>query len=89
MHCRYIRDAGTPLFLYPALDVPISCQYCQGDLVPELQILPTLIPCLKLQGGGSGHLEFGTVVVYTCRRSCWTTSETKREEFVVVQCEKI
>uniref|UniRef100_A0A1B6CVA3 Programmed cell death protein 2 C-terminal domain-containing protein n=1 Tax=Clastoptera arizonana TaxID=38151 RepID=A0A1B6CVA3_9HEMI len=86
---RYIRDAGSPLFLYPALNIPRSCRHCKGNLVPEIQILPTIIPCLKLHDGTAGHLEFGSVYIYTCKKSCWTPGDSSKEEFVYVQCEKI
>lgn len=86
---RYIRDAGSPLFLYPVSDLPISCRHCQGELVYEMQILPTLIQRLQLVGGGVGHLEFGTVFILACRRSCWTTGDNMKQEYIIVQREKI
>lgn len=67
------------------------CVHCHNKMLFEMQVLPTLIPKLQLLGpGGEGvHLEFGTVLVFTCRQSCWTATDTWREEKVVVQAEKI
>ena len=57
----------------------------------EMQVLPSLIPKLRLLGpGGDGvHLEFGTVLVFTCRQNCWASADKWREEKVVVQAERI
>ncbi|XP_054266645.1 programmed cell death protein 2-like [Macrosteles quadrilineatus] len=84
---RYIRDGGAPLFLYPPSDVPRCCQHCHGDLVFELQLLPTLITRLQLSGSGSGHIEFGTVLVLSCLRSCWAVEDVARTEYILVQRE--
>uniref|UniRef100_A0A1B6KXX9 Programmed cell death protein 2 C-terminal domain-containing protein n=1 Tax=Graphocephala atropunctata TaxID=36148 RepID=A0A1B6KXX9_9HEMI len=84
---RYIREGGSPLLLYPAGEVPQRCQHCQGSLMFEVQLLPTLIPSLQLVGSGCGHIEFGTVLVMTCQRSCWLPQDTVRSEYVLVQRE--
>ncbi|PNF19059.1 hypothetical protein B7P43_G11701 [Cryptotermes secundus] len=88
---RYCRDGGAPLLLYPLQDFPVTCVHCHNKMLFEMQVLPTLIPKLQLLGpGGEGvHLEFGTVLVFTCRQSCWTATDTWREEKVVVQAEKL
>jgi len=88
---RYCYEGGYPLLLYPAQDFPVTCVHCHNKMFFEIQVLPTLIPKLRLLGpGGEGvHLEFGTVLVFTCLKSCWTTTDTWREERVVVQAEKI
>ncbi|RZF49093.1 hypothetical protein LSTR_LSTR008379 [Laodelphax striatellus] len=91
---RYCRDGGSPLFLYPPLDVPVRCRYCQGELVFELQILPTIISRLRLMTSATGvdqgeHLEFGSVFLFSCRRSCWTLGDSFREEQLYIQIEKI
>lgn len=84
---RYIRDSGTPLFLYPAEDVPQRCQYCASDLVYELQLLPTLISRLQLRGSGLGHIEYGSVFILACKQSCWNSQDDVRTEHVLVQRE--
>jgi len=58
----------------------------------ELQILSPLISYLKLKCGkdyhGSGHLEFGTALIYTCENNCWNEGDTYKYECVIVQEEK-
>ncbi len=80
----------------------INCNYCHGPTICEIQLLPTLIPSLKLvsdtQGaakneafaGGASDLEFGNVLVYTCLNSCWSDGENDyRRETVLVEAENI
>ncbi|XP_046674340.1 programmed cell death protein 2-like [Homalodisca vitripennis] len=84
---RYIREGGMPLLLYPISKMPQECKYCGGDLVFELQLVPTMISSLRLIGSGHGHMEFGTVLVLACQRSCWDPQTTERYEYVIVQRE--
>uniref|UniRef100_A0A1B6EQJ5 Programmed cell death protein 2 C-terminal domain-containing protein n=2 Tax=Cuerna arida TaxID=1464854 RepID=A0A1B6EQJ5_9HEMI len=84
---RYIREGGMPLLLYPTGKIPQQCQHCDGSLVFELQLLPTMISTLQLVGSGRGHIEFGTVLVLACQRSCWDPQDTVRPEYVIVQRE--
>uniref|UniRef100_A0A669BNS5 Programmed cell death protein 2 C-terminal domain-containing protein n=1 Tax=Oreochromis niloticus TaxID=8128 RepID=A0A669BNS5_ORENI len=73
---RYCRS-GKPLFISEppsnvAQLVP-ACGSCGGSRTFELQLMPAL-------------LEFGTVLVYTCTDSCWTSgSDSAVEEFCFVQ----
>ncbi|KAJ3627162.1 hypothetical protein MTP99_014561 [Tenebrio molitor] len=85
---RYNRD-GDSLLLYPLQGFQNKCSFCQGDVIFEFQILPTIIPKLKLTGDAKqcSRLEFGTVLVFTCRKSCWSTDTNLRHETVVVQSE--
>ncbi|XP_060877777.1 programmed cell death protein 2-like [Metopolophium dirhodum] len=89
---RYCRTGGKPLFLYEESE-PNECTNCQGKLLFELQILPSLITYLKLICGddhlGSGHLEFGTALIYTCENNCWNEGDTYKYECVIVQEEKL
>lgn len=89
LFCRYSRDEQSPLLMHPFHEALPKCQYCQGDLIFEFQILPTLIPKLRLVGDpcDGARLEYGTVLVFTCRQSCWSTDSTVQKEFVVVQAE--
>ncbi|KAK9881933.1 hypothetical protein WA026_018127 [Henosepilachna vigintioctopunctata] len=86
---RYCRDNEGPLFLYPQMDIVGKCQYCQAEKVFEVQILPTIIPILKLHSDAkpSTRLEFGTALVYTCKNSCWSLDTPVRQETVIVQKE--
>lgn len=87
---RYCRDVGVPLFLYPEQNLPSRCQHCHGEMVFEMQVLPTLISKLQLLGAPGGtHLEFGTVMIFCCKQSCWFPGEKVREEAVVVQAERM
>jgi pre-rRNA-processing protein TSR4 len=74
------------------------CQYCDGELVFEMQLLPALLSRLSLvakegecvMGESPGILEFGTVLIYTCRDSCWEPEVTShREEKIIVQAETL
>jgi len=89
---RYCRTGGKPLFLYEESE-PSKCTNCQGKLLFELQILPSLITYLNLICGddhlGSGHLEFGTALIYTCENNCWNEGDTYKFEHVIVQEEKL
>jgi len=89
---RYCRTEGKPLFLYEESE-PNECTNCKGKLLFELQILPSLITYLKLICGddhlGSGHLEFGTALIYTCENNCWNEGDTYKHECVIVQEEKL
>ncbi|KAJ3597117.1 hypothetical protein NHX12_003517 [Muraenolepis orangiensis] len=81
---------GEPLFLSdPPSDmahiVP-ACGSCGGRRTFELQLMPALVSLLHTCRGST--LEFGTVLVFTCRGSCWTppgSGGSPREEFVFLQ----
>lgn len=87
---RYCRG-GKPLFIAepPAnmSEVVSTCGSCGGPRTFELQLMPALVSFLQGKGNSSGtQLEFGTVLVYTCLNSCWTTSsDSVVEEFCYVQ----
>ncbi|NXQ62815.1 PDD2L protein, partial [Anthoscopus minutus] len=84
---RYSRG-GQPLFITcpPAnldQDIP-ACSNCGSSRVFEFQLMPTLVS--MLQSDSDLSVEFGTVIVYTCERSCWPTNhQTPLEEFIFVQ----
>ncbi|XP_065897913.1 programmed cell death protein 2-like [Dysidea avara] len=48
---------------------PPSCQYCGSPRVFELQLMAPLVYLLKTRS--QTDIEFGTVIVYTCFKSCW------------------
>lgn len=83
---RYSRDA-LPLLVAPICEQVPKCQNCGGDVICELQILPTLIPKLYLESGESTPIEFGNALVYTCTQSCWDTPDKMRIELIIVQQE--
>ncbi|NXP47604.1 PDD2L protein, partial [Heliornis fulica] len=79
---------GQPLFITcpPAninKGIP-ACDNCGSNRIFEFQLMPALVS--MLQSDSDLSVEFGTVIVYTCERSCWPTNhETPIEEFVFVQ----
>lgn len=96
---RYCRG-GEPLFISepPAhlAAAVMPCSSCGGPRTLELQLMPALVSLLQWTHdpcGGSGKeqdvgLEFGTVLVYTCTKSCWTAgSMSAMEEVCLVQAD--
>ena len=55
----------------------IVARYSEKVLMYRPQILPSLIPSLRLEGSeeAATAVEFGTVFVYTCLKSCWGDSQ--------------
>jgi len=86
---RYCR-AGEPLPLSrgPARPPPAAaCPHCGAPLQFELQLLPSLVSLLRVRGRAGPALEFGTVMVFTCSRSCWGEGDTPRQETLILQAE--
>lgn len=95
---RY-RRGGEPLFISkPQAHLAVMpCGSCGGPRSLELQLMPALVNLLQRRmdnggGGGGGEqdlgLEFGTVLVYTCMKSCWTAGSTSAvEEACLVQAD--
>ncbi|XP_041852999.1 programmed cell death protein 2-like [Melanotaenia boesemani] len=87
---RYCRG-GKPLFISKPpsnmAELVSACSSCGGPRTFELQLMPALVSLLQGKDGGSEtELEFGTVLVYTCTNSCWTSgSSLALEEFCYVQ----
>uniref|UniRef100_A0A674CGR3 Programmed cell death 2-like n=1 Tax=Salmo trutta TaxID=8032 RepID=A0A674CGR3_SALTR len=79
---------GSPLFLSdPPSDLPWikpGCRRCGGIRVFEFQLMPALVSLLQRTDDGSR--SFGTVIVFTCRNSCWSSGSTSPvEEFIYLQ----
>lgn len=83
---RYSRDTS-PLLPAPLTESVPKCPNCGSDTIPEVQILPTLIPKLRLENGDAAPIEYGNVLVFTCLKSCWDTPDKMRMENVIVQPE--
>jgi len=85
---RYERG-GDPLLirpLEPSDQVSVSaCSLCGGQRLFELQLLPPLIPSLKLTDGTPSPVEFGTVLIFTCANNC--LSGDLMEELVLIQAD--
>ncbi|XP_018420370.1 PREDICTED: programmed cell death protein 2-like isoform X2 [Nanorana parkeri] len=78
---------GQPLCISPldATSQPPPCPRCGSRRIFEFQLMPALVT--MLQGAKSDLLlEFGTVLIFTCERSCWEASDrTPVQEFCIVQ----
>uniref|UniRef100_A0A336MIW4 CSON002202 protein n=1 Tax=Culicoides sonorensis TaxID=179676 RepID=A0A336MIW4_CULSO len=85
---RYSREAA-PLLIGPLKETIQKCQNCGGDVICELQVLPSLIPKLKFENNEAVPIDFGNVLVYTCMKSCWDTPDKMRLEKVIVQQEEL
>ncbi|XP_076043501.1 programmed cell death 2 like trus [Oratosquilla oratoria] len=89
---RYCREEGAlPLWLYPPTqqDHLQKCCHCSGPLAFEMQLTPQLVLFLRVEGVIGTPLEFGTVVLLSCVRSCWAEGDTFRREALVVQHEVV
>lgn len=72
---RYCRG-GAPLWIADdpkPKEIP-NCEYCGGPRQFEFQIMPQLLTVLK-----EIKLDWGVLVAYTCKRSCTTGSNYKKE----------
>ncbi|XP_020840667.1 programmed cell death protein 2-like isoform X3 [Phascolarctos cinereus] len=79
---------GQPLFITcPSSDatgIP-SCSNCGSCRVFEFQLMPALVSMLK-NTLLDISVEFGTVLIYTCQKSCWPANhQNPVEEFCVIQ----
>lgn len=83
---------GTPLFMTPSSSgmssaIP-SCTNCGSSRVFEFQLMPALVSMLKTASSDDISVEFGTVLIYTCEKSCWLpTWQNPQEEFPCVQAD--
>ncbi|KAM4721965.1 programmed cell death protein 2-like [Rhinophrynus dorsalis] len=78
---------GAPLYMSPleaGSQFP-PCAQCGGRRVFEFQLMPALVNMLQ-SSATELLLEFGTILVFTCERSCWSTGDrTPVQEFCIVQ----
>ncbi|KAM9070500.1 programmed cell death protein 2-like [Sarcophilus harrisii] len=79
---------GQPLFITcpssDATEIP-TCSNCGSSRVFEFQLMPALISMLK-SNLLDISVEFGTVLIYTCQKSCWPANhQNPMEEFCVIQ----
>lgn len=80
--------SGEPLFLscptFEVSEVP-ACSGCGGQRTFEFQLMPALVSMLSSANLGLA-VEFGTILVYTCKQSCWPPNQQMpMEEFCVLQ----
>ncbi|XP_060109870.1 programmed cell death protein 2-like [Heteronotia binoei] len=79
---------GQPLLLTcPSSDLTTAvppCHNCQSKRIFEFQLMPALVSMLKNDEDLS--VEFGTVLIYTCEKSCWPVNHpVPLEECIFVQ----
>ncbi|XP_051545265.1 programmed cell death protein 2-like isoform X2 [Myxocyprinus asiaticus] len=88
---QVLRWSGSPLFI---MEPPSNfnqmvpcCGNCGSPRIFEFQLMPALVSLLcSADINSETALEFGTVLVYTCRNSCWKSGSTVPvEEFLFVQ----
>ena len=97
--CRYSWN-GEPLLISKNQQIPqhgeITCKSCDAPAVFEFQLMPPLVYMLQNNAQQSktaddaetGIVEFGTVLVFSCSKSCWDNREGSfREETVFVQAD--
>lgn len=77
---RYDRG-GKPLLIakHPKPEEIPPCQYCGGDRQFEFQIMPQMLSVLK-----ETKLDWGVLLVYTCKNSC-SSSRGYKGEFIFKQ----
>ncbi|XP_039619481.1 programmed cell death protein 2-like isoform X1 [Polypterus senegalus] len=81
---------GQPLFISaPPCNVNQMvpfCNNCGSCRRFELQIMPAMVSMLRSNNEDDLTVEFGTVLIYTCEKSCWPASNhTSLEEFLFLQ----
>ncbi|KAF9428883.1 Programmed cell death protein 2 [Podila epigama] len=91
---RYARmeyELVTPEPLYVSdIDVPKPedippCPDCQGPRTFEFQIMPQLINYLAIDHSAVDALDFGTVLVYSCKENCHVANKHYQHEIALVQ----
>lgn len=83
---RYWRGA-TPLYSSAEKLKPIpACEHCGGPRIAELQLTPPLLFYLKPRPSKSPvHIDFGTVIIYTCSANCTTSTKSLYKEHSILQ----
>ncbi|XP_057566574.1 programmed cell death protein 2-like [Hippopotamus amphibius kiboko] len=80
--------SGEPLFLTcPTSEVTElpACSHCGVRRIFEFQLMPALVSMLESANLGLS-VEFGTILIYTCEKSCWPQNhQTPIEEFCIIQ----
>lgn len=80
--------SGEPLFLTcPTSEVTElpACSHCGVQRTFEFQLMPALVSMLRSTNLGLS-VEFGTILIYTCEKSCWPQNhQTPMEELCIIQ----
>ncbi|PVD32066.1 hypothetical protein C0Q70_07494 [Pomacea canaliculata] len=86
--CIRYQWNGSPLLISQPKDGKLAvenCSSCGGTLVFELQLVPPILQFLRFPGQSEPAVEFGTVLIFTCKSSCWSQADMWKEEQVVLQ----
>ncbi|KAI1296195.1 Programmed cell death protein 2 [Mortierella claussenii] len=76
----YVSDLGVP----KPEDIP-PCPDCGQERTFEFQILPQLLNYLAIDHSASDALDFGTVLVYSCKDNCHVEGKYYQHEVALVQ----
>ncbi|KAF9091006.1 Programmed cell death protein 2 [Mortierella sp. GBA35] len=76
----YVSDIGIPK---PG-DIP-PCPDCGQERTFEFQILPQLLNYLSIDHSAADALDFGTVLVYSCKENCHVEDKHYQPEVAIVQ----
>ncbi|XP_069406438.1 programmed cell death protein 2-like [Ovis canadensis] len=80
--------SGEPLFLTcPTSEVTElpACSHCGARRIFEFQLMPALVSMLR-SANLDLSVEFGTILIYTCEKSCWPQNDqAPMEEFCIIQ----
>ncbi|KAF9182198.1 Programmed cell death protein 2 [Haplosporangium sp. Z 767] len=76
----YVSDTGIP----KPEDIP-PCPDCGQERTFEFQILPQLLNYLAIDHSASDALDFGTVLVYSCKDNCHVEGKYYQHEVALVQ----
>ncbi|KAM6153379.1 programmed cell death protein 2-like [Erethizon dorsatum] len=80
--------SGEPLFLTcpsPEVSKVPACSHCGSQRTFEFQLMPALVSMLR-SANSDLLVEFGTVLVYTCEKSCWPQNhQSPMEEYCITQ----
>ncbi|KAF8930440.1 Programmed cell death protein 2 [Haplosporangium gracile] len=76
----YVSDIGIP----KAGDIPL-CPDCGQERTFEFQILPQMLNYLGIDHSAADALDFGTVLVYSCKENCHVEGKHYQPEVAIVQ----
>ncbi|KAF9151268.1 Programmed cell death protein 2 [Linnemannia schmuckeri] len=76
----YVSDIGIP----KAGHIP-ACPDCGQERTFEFQILPQMLNYLGIDHSAEDALDFGTVLVYSCKENCHVEGKHYQPEIAIVQ----
>ncbi|KAG0014001.1 Programmed cell death protein 2 [Entomortierella chlamydospora] len=76
----YVSDIGIP----KPEDIP-ACPDCGQERTFEFQIMPQLLSYLAIDHSAADSLDFGTVLVYSCKDNCHVENTYYQHEIALVQ----